>query len=871
MTLIKCLLWSGLLALCLTAAGKDDGASRNLLKNPGFEEGFSGWGCREWSGKPSKINFLVDKSSPRNGEKCAKIQWVSGGDNILISQQVPVKANLDFLLTFWAKVAVENSHNAPIQATVRFFDAAGKSLADPQHKIFNASEAYEEFRWSFTAPQGCQKLCLYLRCRKTTTYFDDVSLIESTGVYLRSCFVWLPERQLVLNLYNALPSRKPATLQVELYDARNQAVLRTVAEVAHGTDQAVSIPLGNVPPGDYKVKVYPVGEEARAITDALHYPAPRVHWPAPYDHLKVRNNFVTELAVSTRPSAWKNGQRFAFPNPRRGWVFFAFTPASDGMLQLPGARQVKLSLKRGVPVESMQLLETGTNYITALTDVNLADYTITTMAEVVADEYESDPDRRKFTNGLMDSLAMREMLRNCNVMQERFPGHNALEPDRIPPGEQARIDAWRATGRHVIHTVKRTGYDARWHVKPEDTLEYWLSRVGIRELDGIAIDEFGSEKDKEAPFFAPAVRVINQRHPGKLMIAFTCAAWYSHTRTIDLRAALTEGHHAFAPEQYLREQPTEGAAKNYIQAVFEHSRQWEKAYPGAIQNTLWCYGTSDSYPASYSLDCFASCDQKYFLDMQFALRANDPAFFGQRGVIPWIIRYTRPDTLLWEAKLIRHYLIEGKRTMLSYEYGFTFNPNHLMDGDCAEGLRHWTVLAAAPGTVVSRVVKDYGFNRGTRCTVPAAGDRVIEFKRTPGKVNQVRQTLQNLKVGKTYEITLRGADGENVDHDGAFPLRLSNLRLAVHGAAVQKEHCVVHVYPIVANNTRGRKHPLVGNHHCLVFQATAPTAELVISDEAPDYPARTYHGQPFASAEPTQKRVLFNLVQVTELLDGWDR
>ena len=840
-------------------------SSRNLLKNPGFEEDFKHWGRFEWSGKPGKIHYTADKVSPRSGEKCAKIQWESGGDNILIGQTVRVGENRNFLLSFWAKSEVEVSHNGQVQATVRFLNAAGKEIADAQHKIFSTSNIYEEFRWSFTAPESCTSMVVYLRCRKTATWFDDVSLIESKGVYLRSCFIWLPENQLVLNIFNALPSRKSAELEVELFDRQDRQVLRGKAEASYGADVVAAVPLGRLAPGPYKVKVHPVGEAENAVVDQVGYPDTDVKWPKPYDKLKVRNNFVTELAVSDRPTVLKSGQKLEFPNPRRGWVFFAFTPESDGLLQLPGKREVRLELHRGVPVESMQMLEEGMNQVTALTDVRLASHSITTMAEVIADEYESDPARRKFTDGLMDSYAMREFLRNSNVVQERFSNHNVLEPDAIPESERQRLAAWRASGRYAITTVARSGFGPRWKVQPKDTAAFWLSRVGLRELDGLCIDEFGSERADEAPFFAPAVREINRQYPGKMLVAATCAAWYSHAQTNDLRAALAEGNHAYAPEQYLRGQASEGAAKNYINEFFEYARLWEKAFPGAIRNTLWCYGSCDAYPASYGLDTFASCDYKYFLDMQFAVLVNDPAFFGQRGVVPWIIRYTRPDTLLWEAKLIRHYLIEGKRTLLSKEYGFQFDAHHLIDGDCAEGLKHWTVQAAEPGSVAARSIKDYGFSRGTRNTAPA-GDTVIEFRRVPGKVNRISQTLRNLKPGKYYEVSLRSADGDDVDRDTPV-MKLMTLRMTVRGAEVFPDRSAVRVYQVVANNTRGRRHGIVGNRYVLVFRAVAREAELILSDEMPDVAAGSYHGQEFAPADPAQGKVIFNLVQVTELLD----
>lgn len=840
-------------------------AGKNLLKNPGFEENFKHWGQFEWSGKPAKIHYIADKTSPRSGEKCARIQWESGGDNILIGQPVRVGENKNFLLSFWAKSDVEVSHNDRVQATVRFLNAAGKEVAAARHKIFSTGNIYEEFRWSFTAPEACTSLFVYLRCRKTAACFDDVSLMESHGVHLRSCFIWLPENQLVLNIFNALPSQKSAELEVELFDRQGKQVFRGKVEAAYGADSVAAVPLGRLAPGPYKVKVYPAGDESRAATDQVLYPDTDVKWPKPYDKLKVRNNFVTELAVSDRPTELKSGRKLEFPNPRRGWVFFAFTPESDGLLQLPGKRQVQLHLRRGVPVESMQMLDEGLNQVTALTDVKLASHSITTMAEVIADEYESDAARRKFTDGLMDSYAMREFLRNSNVVQERFPNHNVLTPDGIPESERPRIAAWRASGRYTITTVTRTGFGPRWKVRPEDTAAFWLSRVGLRELDGLFIDEFGSEKADETPFFAPAVREINRQYPDKMLAAAACAAWYSHTRTNDLRAALAEGKHAYAPEQYLREQPDEGAAKNYINDFFEYARLWEKTFPGAIGNTLWCYGSCDAYAAYYGLDCFASCDYKYFLDMQFAVLVNDPVFFGQRGVVPWIIRYTRPDTLLWQAKLIRHYLIEGKRTLLSKEYGYQFDARHLTDGDCAEGLRHWRVQAAAPGSVAARSIKDYGFSRGTRNT-PPAGDTVIEFRRVPGKVNRIGQTLRNLKPGKYYEVSVRTADGDDVDRDTPV-MKLMTLRMTVRGAEMLPDRSAVRVYQVVPNNTRGRRRGIVGNRYDLVFRAVAPEAELVLSDEVPDIAAKSYHGQKFAPADPAQNKVIFNFVQVTELLD----
>ena len=38
--------------------------------------------------------------------------------------------------------------------------------------------------------------------------------------------------------------------------------------------------------------------------------------------------------------------------------------------------------------------------------------------------------------------------------------------------------------------------------------------------------------------------------------------------------------------------------------------------------------------------------------------------------------------------LTRHYCVEGKKTMLSDEYGFTYDPHHIVNGDFIDGLQN---------------------------------------------------------------------------------------------------------------------------------------------------------------------------------------
>ncbi|MDD4180956.1 MAG: hypothetical protein PHE87_04955 [Victivallaceae bacterium] len=839
------------------------GSSVNLLKNPGFEDGLKNWSQHEWSGVKSKINFSADKKEARSGESCAKIEWISGGDNILLSQRVSINGEKNLLLNFWSKSIIQTSTNDQVQVTAEFFNKKGKRITNARHKIFTTSDIYEEFSWSFKTPPDTVAISILLRCRRTITCFDDVKLIESSGIFLKESIVWLPNEELILDIFNDLEGNATANIIMEVYDKSGKLFVSGKRLIKAGSSDIVGFPVKGITPGTYKVKVYPADNPEVAVVDAFVWPPKSSKWPAPFDKLKVKNNFVTEL-FNDRNIEISSNSPLGFMNPRLGWVFFSVKTDKAGILELPGVAGVQLHLEPNKRIESMQYLPCGENIIFAKNDTKISEIIISTMPEVIASEFESDEIRYKFVNGLMESLGMTEFLRNSNIVMERFANSNKLEQDEIPSEHRNRIATWRSTGRKTITTVSRTGFGPRWGVKPIDTENFWMSRVGLTKLDGLAIDEFARESEEEVPFYDKAVKKITAKYPGKTLYAYTCPSWYSHTRTIEFRKTLAEGNHAYTPELYMREQRNEGTAKIYINNFFDYLRHWERAYPGAMHNTVWTYGSSDGYYASYVIDTFPNANHKYFLDLQFSVMANDPLFFGMRGVCPWIIRYAKPDTLAWQAKLIRHYCIEGNKTMLSDKYDYKYDAEYLKNPDFENGLDGWQVKPAAPGSIVAKKINNYGFNRGTRNTSPD-GDNVILMTRVPGKINRVSQTISNLKPGADYEISLRSADYEDVITTDINTLKVMPVRITIEGAEVNSKASIIHVYP-VAQKMKPRKKGICGNHYEVIFRASSPSAKVIISDEVPDIAARQFHSRPFAPADSNQKSIIFNFVQVQELL-----
>ncbi len=849
-------------AVVFLAMNLSANSSTNLLENPGFEEGLKDWRLNEWSGVKGKINFTADKKEPRSGEGCAKIEWVSGGDNVLLSQRVPIAGAKSLLLTFWAKSIIQASTNDRVQATAEFFNKSGNRISKGLNEIFTTSDVYQEFSWSFSTPPETVAVNIHLRCRQTVTCFDDVKLIESYGIYIKKSIVWLPGEELVIDIYNDLKGRETTSLSIELYDNAGKLFTRGERLIKAKSADVFEFPVKGIKPGTYTLKVYPSDNPDKAIINAVVWPENNPKWPAPYEKLKVRNNFVTEL-FDRKNITVSAEEPLKFINPRLGWVFFSVRADKSGILEFPGVASISLKLESGKVTESMQFLSAGENVIRVKNIVKLDEITITTMPDVIASEFESDEVRYKFVNGLMESPGMIEFLCNSNFIMERFANGNSLAQDEIPAAHRERIDRWRATGRKTICTVSRTGIGSRWGVKHPDTEKFWMSRVGLTELDGLAIDEFANENETEIPFYDNTVKKINTKYPEKTLIAYTCPAWYAHTRTVEFRKTLAAGNHAYGPELYMREQRNEGTAKSYINTFFDYLRQWERAYPGAMRHIVWTYGSCDGYYASYVIDTFPNANYKYFLDLQFCIAANDPLFFGMRGVCPWIIRYTTPDTLAWQAKLIRHYCIEGNRTMLSDKYGYKYDAEHLKNQDCSDGLDGWEVEPAAPGSITAKKITDYGFNRGTRNTAPD-GDDVILMTRVPGKVNRIAQTIVNLKPGSDYEISLRSADYDDVIAD-KNPLKVMPIRLTIKDAKVNKEKSIIHVYPVL-QKMKSRKNGICGNHYAVTFRATASTAKLIISDESPDIDARQYHDKPFSPVDLNQKQVLFNFVQIQEVL-----
>jgi len=280
-------------------------------------------------------------------------------------------------------------------------------------------------------------------------------------------------------------------------------------------------------------------------------------------------------------------------------------------------------------------------------------------------------------------------------------------------------------------------------------------------------------------------------------------------------------------ERYLSEQPTEAAAEELLKrALVEEMLRWRKAFPGVERHLVICLGIMSAPPESLNVD--PSVNYKVFLDMQFNVLANSPAFQGLYGVMTYTSGYADEEVVRWVGRLYRHYCIEGERGMLSMD---PYRLTHIENPDFENGPQGWTLYPAEKGSMAVRRMKGYSWLQG-RYPRTEKGDTFLWMRRSIRRPNVAVQTVKHLTPGKTYSLKMFTADyqdllnGRSVRQRHAVSIELENVEL-IH------DKCFQHVFANCYSHHLGPfddKHRAWMNYHVRVFRAKAETATLRISD-----------------------------------------
>ena len=393
----------------------------------------------------------------------------------------------------------------------------------------------------------------------------------------------------------------------------------------------------------------------------------------------------------------------------------------------------------------------------------------------------------------------------------------------------------------------------------EKAFSFWASDGSWKDplLDGIIVDEWAGGADPRFPIWAEAVRRLHAAFPGRTFYPW-CARLYSAEPGREFMAALMEAGDLFAWKVYLREQPSQAAAWLLLDTHLVQAMSGWRQVPGAERHVMVCFGHLMSAPPE-TCSADPSVDFKVYMDMQFNLLANNPAFWGLGGVMEYHAAFADEEYIRWAGRLFRHYCIEGKTEMLSKEYGYRYTPGYVRNADFDQGNEGWTLSAAEPESIAVKEFTRLGFVEGRWAGAGAQGDHFLWLKRSAKSPNVFSQTLRNLEPGRLYAVRMFTADYQDLSRSisaemkHAVAIRIENADVIPEPSFQQalRQHCRAYQ---IGKFTMSK--PAWINFHRTVFRAKASTARLIISD----WPG------PDAPGGPIGQELMFNYIEVQPYL-----
>ncbi len=570
-------------------------------------------------------------------------------------------------------------------------------------------------------------------------------------------------------------------------------------------------------PGAYSVRVSVFRRAGGEPLAAATFPIGVVETPT-IDRRGIRrlNNLVSEL-LNRRLAAGAPEAVFDFANPRDGWVFAEIVPEAGGKLRgraavfIDGARVIGEGAERP---ETFRALGAGPHRIAVRGRLlGGARLVVRSVPEIL--DYPPCTNSYVPGNGAYDWGFMKKHI---------LYAVTTLNGGRLP-GEA--LGEAKAMGlRWLANFAVAPMNDA------SDIRRRLESAAGMTDprYDGVTCDELFFGRATIANY-TQALRMV--RNPRNRLI-YTWIVGKPSVAAVDtdfMSAALNAsgGRGRLLVEAYCRPQPDENAAAAWLdEHVADTMRRFNAFFPAAAAGTGIIFGNFTQIPI-ISLDHDPAVDFKYYLDMQVHLIATDPAFRGLAATGYWGTYYGDEEIVRWSFRLMRHYAVEGKRTMLSKQYGFRYKPGFLVNGDFARGLEGWRVEPAGKGTIRVRTLPGYGKKSEGRWGAGTAGDTVCVLSRRAGRPNRLRQQVHGLENGKPYCLQFVTADLDDVVA-GKYNPRRYGIRVELPGVRVLRDRSYVYIDRRHAGRYKSNDNVGQINLVRIVFRATRPTLDLTFHD-----------------------------------------
>lgn len=558
-------------------------------------------------------------------------------------------------------------------------------------------------------------------------------------------------------------------------------------------------------------------------------------WPAPYQDLEVRNNFVTELFSVDVASGEE--ATYAFLNPRDGWVFFSVSGAEAPRAWLDDESDA-LAFRRNPDTgafEAMRKLKEDRHSL-RVTNAAGGRIDLRTMPEIAYCYYPAAPHLAPFGPYDWDFVS-RYVLPHVNTIITAGPA-------------QAEFEQWRREGRQWLANASLPGLGSRDALTTEQVYDVWAANPGVAApgYGGIMVDEFLGDGSENYRAWSEAMRRLHETpaFAGKTFYAW-CGDLFEVPISLEFSKTVMSLDYRFSWEKYLAEEPDADAAQQsmYRALVYPLDR-WRTLMPGVERHVVMCLGYLCAPPESLNLN--PAVNYNVLMDMQYRLLATHPSFAGLFGVMQYSASYADEESLRWAHRMFRHYCIEGNRTPLIAD---PYLLPHLDNPDFAEELDGWDVQPAETDSIGIGRMEGFSFLQGRYPQTPA-GDRFCRMTRSAAGPNRISQQLRALEPGRIYSLKLIAADTERLHEKQTL-----GLSPEIRGAEKIEALSFQFAYPSCYSHEVGpytREKPAYFTFYHVVFRAPSGRANLVISDWAnatrPGGPIGQAIGSNFAEVQP---------------------
>ncbi|MBU0608494.1 MAG: LamG domain-containing protein, partial [Armatimonadetes bacterium] len=370
-----------------------------------------------------------------------------------------------------------------IPATESFF--FGTSRGDPQwtkHKTFCGM--IDEVRLYDRALTAQEVRQAYL----TTNLTHQVEMTAVAAYAARQVIVRLDVRGL-----GEIPGDAAVEVSLAVPHGKRAVATRRLRDLAGALKMTTTLDAAKLKPGTYELWARAVaGKRLLGLpaTVAVTWPQPP-KWAATDSHIKVLNNFVSELRSVSNIS---KDTRVRFTNPREGWVYFQVTgKGGKGSVEatVPDCGETatlfKLDLAGGSPAEAMRRLPAGPHDLTIRCQDGgkAARVVVRSIPEIGYCRVDCGPQLKPY--GPAD----------WPFLEKYILPHINLAVSRGNETERERWAEWKRQGKRWIVETPLPGIGKKEGVSPDEVFAAWEKNGKVAEplLDGMIVDEFGAGDD----------------------------------------------------------------------------------------------------------------------------------------------------------------------------------------------------------------------------------------------------------------------------------------------------------------------------------------------------------------------------------------